>query len=412
MATKRDYYEILGVPRNASEDEIKKAYRRLSSKYHPDRHQGDDAKAAAEAKFKEGKEAYEILSDAQKRAAYDQYGHAGVDPNMRGGPEGFGGDFAEAFGGIFGDIFGAAGMAGGARRSGRQIYRGADLNYAIEITLEEAAAGKDESIRVPSWDECHTCGGSGARPGTSAKTCPHCHGQGVMQMRQGFFSVQQTCPHCRGSGKLIEDPCSTCHGQGKVKTHKTLEIKIPAGIDDGMRLRSTGNGEPGVNGGPPGDLYIEVRVKKHDIFERDGDDLHCIVPISFPTAAIGGETEVPTLEGRHHHPRRHAKRQTVPPARQRRQGPELQHQGRPVLPRARGNPRQAHRAAAQALSRTASLPPARRQQTLSRRRKLDRPAQELLRRLNQRRPKEPQNLHKPCFRKKESGKRARAANSK
>ncbi len=172
MATKRDYYEILGVPRNASEDEIKKAYRRLSSKYHPDRHQGDDAKAAAEAKFKEGKEAYEILSDAQKRAAYDQYGHAGVDPNMRGGPEGFGGDFAEAFGGIFGDIFGAAGMAGGARRSGRQIYRGADLNYAIEITLEEAAAGKDESIRGPSWDECHTCGGSGARPGTSAKTCP------------------------------------------------------------------------------------------------------------------------------------------------------------------------------------------------------------------------------------------------
>ena len=298
MATKRDYYEILGVPRNASEDEIKKAYRKLSSKYHPDRHQGDEAKAAAEAKFKEGKEAYEILSDAQKRAAYDQYGHAGVDPNMRGGPEGFGGDFAEAFGGIFGDIFGAAGMAGGARRSGRQIYRGADLNYAIEITLEEAAAGKDESIRVPSWDECHTCGGSGARPGTSAKTCPHCHGQGVMQMRQGFFSVQQTCPHCRGSGKLIEDPCSTCHGQGKVKTHKTLEIKIPAGIDDGMRLRSTGNGEPGVNGGPPGDLYIEVRVKKHDIFERDGDDLHCIVPISFPTAAIGGETEVPTLEGK------------------------------------------------------------------------------------------------------------------
>ena len=292
MATKRDYYEVLGVPKNASDDEIKKAYRKLAMKYHPDRNQGEAA-ASAEVKFKEAKEAYEMLSDPQKKAAYDQYGHAGVDPNMRGGPEGFGG-FAEAFGDIFGDIFGGA--RGG--RGGHQIYRGADLSYAMEITLEEAAAGKDVQIRIPSWDECDTCHGSGAKPGTSATTCGTCHGQGVVQMRQGFFSVQQTCPHCRGTGKLIKDPCGTCHGQGKVKNQKTLEVKIPAGIDDGMRIRSTGNGEPGTNGGPPGDLYIEIRRKKHDIFERDGDDLHCQVPVSFITAALGGEIEVPTLAGK------------------------------------------------------------------------------------------------------------------
>ena len=292
MATKRDYYEVLGVPKNASDDEIKKAYRKLAMKYHPDRNQGEAA-ASAEVKFKEAKEAYEMLSDPQKKAAYDQYGHAGVDPNMRGGPEGFGG-FAEAFGDIFGDIFGGA--RGG--RGGHQIYRGADLSYAMEITLEEAAAGKDAQIRIPSWDECDTCHGSGAKPGTSATTCGTCHGQGVVQMRQGFFSVQQTCPHCRGTGKLIKDPCGTCHGQGKVKNQKTLEVQIPAGIDDGMRIRSTGNGEPGSNGGPPGDLFIEIRTKKHDIFERDGDDLHCVVPISFAQAALGGEIEVPTLNGK------------------------------------------------------------------------------------------------------------------
>ena len=200
MATKRDYYEVLGVPKNASDDEIKKAYRKLAMKYHPDRNQGEAA-ASAEVKFKEAKEAYEMLSDPQKKAAYDQYGHAGVDPNMRGGPEGFGG-FAEAFGDIFGDIFGGA--RGG--RGGHQIYRGADLSYAMEITLEEAAAGKDAQIRIPSWDECDTCHGSGAKPGTSATTCGTCHGQGVVQMRQGFFSVQQTCPHCRGTGKLIKVP--------------------------------------------------------------------------------------------------------------------------------------------------------------------------------------------------------------
>ena len=294
MANKRDYYEVLGVPKNASEDEIKKAYRKLAMKFHPDRNQGEAA-AQAEVKFKEAKEAYEMLSDAEKRAAYDQYGHAGVDPNMRGGPggaQGFG-NFADAFGDIFGDIFGQARRGGG----GRQVYRGNDLSYSMEVTLEEAAAGKDAQIRIPSWDNCGTCGGSGAKPGTSAKTCTTCGGSGNVQMRQGFFSVQQTCPHCRGTGKIIPDPCGTCHGQGKIKNQKTLEVKIPAGIDEGMRIRSTGNGEPGTNGGPPGDLYIEIRIKKHDVFQRDGDDLHCVVPISFTTAALGGEIEVPTLGG-------------------------------------------------------------------------------------------------------------------
>ncbi len=293
MSTKRDYYEILGVPKNASDEEIKKAYRKLAMKHHPDRNHGDSSKEA-EAKFKEVKEAYEMLSDGQKRAAYDQYGHAGVDPNMRGpGAEGFGG-FAEAFGDIFGDVFGAR---GGSRGGGRQVYRGSDLSYAMEVTLEEAADGKDAQIRIPSWDECGTCHGTGAKPGTKPITCTTCHGQGAVQMRQGFFSVQQTCPQCHGTGKIIPEPCTTCHGQGKIKNNKTLEVKIPAGIDDGMRIRSTGNGEPGTNGGPPGDLYIEIRLKKHDVFERDGDDLHCVVPVSITTAALGGEISVPTLKG-------------------------------------------------------------------------------------------------------------------
>jgi molecular chaperone DnaJ len=293
MATKRDYYEVLGVPKNASDDEIKKAYRKLAMKYHPDRNQGD---ASAEAKFKEVKEAYEMLSEPEKRQAYDQYGHAGVDPNMRGGPGagGFGGaGFADAFGDIFGDIFGQSRRGGG----GRQVYRGNDLSYAMEITLEEAAEGKLSQIRIPSWDECTTCDGSGAKPGTSAETCSTCHGSGQVQLRQGFFSVQQTCPHCRGAGKIIKEPCTSCHGQGKVRSNKTLEINIPAGIDDGMRIRSAGNGEPGVNGGPPGDLFIEIRLKKHEVFERDGDDLHCEVSIPMTTAALGGEVEVPTLKG-------------------------------------------------------------------------------------------------------------------
>ena len=294
---KKDYYDTLGVAKNASDEDIKKAYRKLAMKHHPDRNQGDSAKAAEE-KFKEAKEAYEMLSDDQKRAAYDQYGHAGVDPNMRGGAgaEGFGG-FAEAFGDIFGGVFGDQ-QRGGRQQGGRQVFRGGDLSYAMEVTLEEASNGKEAQIRVPSWDDCSICKGSGAKPGTKVATCTTCHGHGVVQMRQGFFSVQQNCPQCKGTGKLIPEPCSSCHGVGKTKNNKTLEVKIPAGIDDGMRIRSTGNGEPGTNGGPPGDLYIEIRVKKHEIFERDGDDLHCAVPISFTTAALGGEIEVPTLAGK------------------------------------------------------------------------------------------------------------------
>jgi molecular chaperone DnaJ len=290
---KRDYYEALGVPKNASDEEIKKAYRKQAMKHHPDRNQGDAAKVAEE-KFKECKEAYEMLADPQKRAAYDQHGHAGVDPNMRGGGEGHAG-FAEAFGDIFGDMFGQQrGRSGG----GRQVFRGNDLSYAMEVTLEEAARGKDAQIRIPSWDTCDLCQGSGAKPGTQVKTCGTCNGQGTVQIRQGFFSVQQTCPTCRGTGKVIPEPCTACSGQGKIKRQKTLEIKIPAGIDGGMRIRSANNGEPGANGGPTGDLYIEIRLKKHDIFEREGDDVHCSVPVSFAAAAMGGEIEVPTLSGK------------------------------------------------------------------------------------------------------------------
>ncbi len=298
---KRDYYEVLGVPKNAAEDEIKKAYRKLAMKHHPDRNQGegDDAKKS-EAQFKEAKEAYEMLSDTAKREAYDRFGHAGVDPNMggRGGPgqEGFGG-FAEAFG----DIFGQNGQRrgpGGAGGGGQQVYRGSDLSYAMEITLEEAARGKETQIRIPSWESCETCKGSGAKPGTSAKTCTTCSGAGTVHLRQGFFSIQQTCPQCHGTGKIIPEPCVTCNGQGRVKKTKTLEVKIPPGINEGMRIRSAGNGEPGTNGGPAGDLYIEIRIKEHDIFERDGDDLHCTVPIGFATAALGGSIAVPTLSGK------------------------------------------------------------------------------------------------------------------
>ncbi len=290
---KRDYYDVLGVPKNASDEDIKKAYRKLAMKHHPDRNQGDGAKKSEE-RFKEAKEAYEMLSDTNKRAAYDQHGHAGVDPNARGG-EGFGG-FAEAFGDIFGDIFGGGGAGG--RRGGQQVYRGSDLSYSMEITLEEAALGKETQIRIPSWEQCEICHGSGTKPGTSAKTCTTCNGAGTVHMRQGFFSIQQACPPCHGSGKIIAEPCTACSGQGKLKKTKTLEVKIPAGIGEGMRIRSAGNGEPGTNGGPPGDLYIELRVKPHEIFERDGDDLHCTVPVGMTTATLGGNIEVPTLAGK------------------------------------------------------------------------------------------------------------------
>ena len=295
---KKDFYEALGVARNASDDEIKKAYRKMAMKYHPDRNQGDKAKEAEE-KFKEIKEAYEILSDSNKRAAYDRFGHAGVDPNMagaRGGPggEGFGG-FADAFGDIFGDIFGGA-MGGAAGRGGRSAaFRGADLRYNMEVTLEQAAKGFATDIRVPSWDSCETCHGSGAKPGTSPKTCGTCGGSGAVRMTQGFFSIQQTCPACHGSGKVIAEPCTSCHGEGRIKKNKVLEVNIPAGIDEGQRIRLGGKGEPGMNGGPPGDLYVEIRIKPHEVFQRDGDDLHCEVPVSLVTAALGGDVEVATL---------------------------------------------------------------------------------------------------------------------
>ncbi|HEU0203662.1 MAG TPA: molecular chaperone DnaJ [Burkholderiaceae bacterium] len=295
---KRDYYDILGVAKNASEDEIKKAYRKLAMKYHPDRNQGKDAKQSEE-KFKEAKEAYEVLTDASKRAAYDRFGHAGVDPaaaaaagGFRGG-EGFG-SFAEAFGDIFGDIFGG-GRPGGPGGGRSNAYRGADLRYNMEITLDQAAKGFDTEIRVPSWDICETCEGTGAKPGTKPKTCATCGGAGAVRMTQGFFSIQQTCPTCHGSGKVIADPCATCHGDGRIKRNKVLEVHIPAGIDEGQRIRLSGKGEPGMNGGPPGDLYVEIRLKPHEVFQRDGDDLHCEVPISFTTAALGGEVEIGTL---------------------------------------------------------------------------------------------------------------------
>ena len=294
--SKRDFYDILGVNRDASDDEIKKAYRKLAMKYHPDRNP-DNPKA--EEHFKEVKEAYEILSDGQKRTAYDQYGHAGVDPQagMGGGFGGFGagaGGFSDAFGGIFDEIFGA-GRAGGGGRS--NVYRGADLRYNLEITLEQAAFGTETKIRIPTMEACETCKGSGAKSGTQPKTCPTCQGSGQVRMQQGFFSIQQTCPKCRGTGKFIADPCGSCHGAGRVKQHKTLAVKIPAGVDEGDRIRLSGEGEHGVNGGPPGDLYVQIHLKAHPVFQREQNDLHCEMPISFATAALGGEIEIPTLDG-------------------------------------------------------------------------------------------------------------------
>jgi len=292
--SKRDYYEILGVAKNATDDELKKAYRKLAMKHHPDRN--PDSKEAEE-KFKEVKEAYEMLSEPAKREAYDRFGHAGVDPNAGfaggAGGQGFGG-FADVFGDIFGDIFGGQRGAGGRSN----VYRGADLRYAMEISLEQAAGGYTSEIRVPAWETCEPCSGSGAKPGTKPKVCHTCGGQGVVRVQQGFFSIQQTCPTCRGSGKVIPEPCTACEGAGRVKKNKTLEVKIPAGIDDGMRIRSAGNGEPGINGGPPGDLYVEIHVKEHPVFQRDGDDLHCEVPIGITTAALGGTVHIPTLHGR------------------------------------------------------------------------------------------------------------------
>jgi molecular chaperone DnaJ len=291
-AKKRDYYEVLGVNRDASEEDIKKAYRKLAMKFHPDRN--PDSKDSEE-KFKEAKEAYEILTEPDKRRAYDAYGHAGVNPQMGGmgeGGPGFGGGFAEAFGDIFSDIFGA-----GQGRGRSSVFRGADLRYNLEVTLEQAARGTETKIRIPTMETCETCHGSGAKPGTQPKTCDTCHGQGNVRLSQGFFSIQQTCPACHGSGKTISDPCGTCRGAGRLKKHKTLAVKIPAGVDEGDRIRLSGEGESGVNGGPPGDLYVVMHLKEHSVFHREGDDLQCEMPISFSQAALGGEIEIPTLEG-------------------------------------------------------------------------------------------------------------------
>ena len=287
---KRDYYEVLGLDRGASAEDVKKAYRRLAMKHHPDRNPDD---AAAEEKFKEASEAYEVLSDAEKRDAYDRFGHGGVDAGA--GAAGFnGGAFTDIFGDVFGDIFGAA--AGG--RGHRSARRGADLRYKLQLDLEQAVGGDAVEIKIPSIDACDACDGSGARPGSSPASCSDCGGRGQIRVAQGFFSLQQTCPRCRGAGKVIKDPCRQCAGAGRVERRKTLSVKVPAGVDDGDRIRLAGEGEAGLNGAPPGDLYVQIAVREHRIFERDGMNLFCDVPISFVQAALGGELEVPTLNGR------------------------------------------------------------------------------------------------------------------
>ena len=284
---KRDYYEILGVTRTASNDDIKKAYRRLAMKCHPDRNKDDKD---ASRKFREVREAYEILNNAEKRAAYDQFGHAGVGAGRMGG--GFG---AESFGDIFGDVFGD--IFGGGRRGRSQVFRGADLGYELRLDLERAVGGDEVTIEVPTHVTCGECDGSGAEKGSEPATCSTCGGVGQVRMQQGFFSIQQTCPACKGAGTVITSPCGNCHGRGRVGKVKKLSVKVPAGVDDGDRIRLSGEGEAGRNGGPPGDLYVEIRVNPHKLFVRDGADLTCEVPVSFATVTLGGEVELPTLDG-------------------------------------------------------------------------------------------------------------------
>jgi molecular chaperone DnaJ len=292
---KHDYYKVLDLARNSTEADIKKAYRRLAMKFHPDRNPGDKE---AEEKFKEAKEAYEILSDAQKRAIYDQHGHAGIEASRNASAGGGGFHGAEAFSDIFGDVFGD--IFGGARRGNAgasQVFRGADLRYEVELDLSEAVFGHTLEIDVKKLVECETCGGSGAAKGSNPVTCDTCGGNGQVRVSQGFFTLQQTCPHCRGSGRIVRNPCDTCLGQGRVRRSKKLSVKIPPGVDTGDRVRLSGEGEAGRNGGPAGDLYVEVQVREHSIFERDGVHLSCEVPISFATAVLGGKVEVPTLDG-------------------------------------------------------------------------------------------------------------------
>lgn len=286
---KRDCYEVLGLTRTASSDEIKKAYRRLAMKYHPDRNKDDQD---AEAKFKEAKEAYEILSDADRRATYDQFGHEGLSGAAGRGAGGFGAEgFSDIFGDVFGDIF------GGGRRARSQVFRGADLGYELKLDLERAVSGDSVTIDVPTQVACDGCGGSGAAKGSEPVQCTTCGGAGQVRVQQGFFSIQQTCPACKGAGTVIADPCPNCSGRGRVAKNKKLSVKVPAGVDDGDRIRLAGEGEAGRNGGPPGDLYVEIRVAPHKIFERDGPDLSCEVPVSIATAALGGDVEMPTLDG-------------------------------------------------------------------------------------------------------------------
>jgi molecular chaperone DnaJ len=289
--SKRDYYQVLEVPRTATEADIKKAYRRLAMKLHPDRNPDDHG---ATDKFKEAKEAYEVLSDPQKRATYDQLGHAGVE-GMRGPGAGQGFDPRDAFGDIFGEVFGD--IFGAGRRGRSQVYRGADLRYELELSLEQAVFGDNVNVDFATLAECGECSGSGSANGAKPASCETCRGAGQVRMQQGFFTVQQACPRCNGRGQVITDPCGSCRGQGRVRKQKTLSVKVPAGVDNGDRIRLSGEGEAGRNGGPAGDLYVEVRVLDHPIFERDGAHLSCEVPVSFATATLGGSVEVPTLGG-------------------------------------------------------------------------------------------------------------------
>ncbi|MHB1511846.1 MAG: molecular chaperone DnaJ [Acidiferrobacter sp.] len=292
MTTRRDYYEILGVARGAEDAEIKKAYRRMAMKYHPDRNPDDKS---TEALFKECQEAYDVLSDPQRRTAYDQFGHAGVQGGAGpgAGPFGAGGGFADIFDNVFGDIFGG----GGARRA-NQVYRGADVRFALDLSLEDAVFGTEARIRVPTLAACDLCKGTGARAGSVPASCPTCGGHGQVRMQQGFFSIQQTCPNCRGSGRVITQPCVECRGDGRARRAKTLSVTIPAGVDEGDQIRVSGQGDAGENGGPSGDLYVQVKLKPHPLFRREQDDLYCKVPVRFGTVVLGGEIEIPSLDGR------------------------------------------------------------------------------------------------------------------
>jgi molecular chaperone DnaJ len=288
---KRDYYEVLGVSRNASEADLKAAYRKLAMQHHPDRNPGDKA---CEQRFKEINEAYDVLKDAEKRAAYDRFGHAAFEPGVAAHSGfGFGDDFASTFSSIFDDLFGMGGRRG--RSSGRE--RGADLRFNMEITLEEAFAGKTAEIRIPTSVTCEVCSGAGAKPGTRPKTCATCAGHGKIRQTQGFFTLERTCPSCHGRGQVIDSPCNACGGSGRVTRERTLSVQIPAGVEDGTRIRLAGEGEAGIRGGPSGDLYIFLSIRPHELFQRDGADLHCRVPISMVTAALGGEFEVPSIDG-------------------------------------------------------------------------------------------------------------------